>query len=90
MSEKEVYCLNDHILCAFFEEGAVAFNLKDRASYELNRTGAEIISLLNGKRDIKDVIHDFADLFEYPEDLVKDDVMNFFKNLKEQDWIHVK
>ncbi|MGA1790287.1 MAG: PqqD family protein [bacterium] len=90
VSEKGIYCLKDHILCAVCRDGAVAFNVKDRMSYELNLTGARILHLLDGKRDIKDVIHDFAGLYEYPEDLVKEDVMDFLKNLMERGCIHVK
>jgi hypothetical protein len=85
-----VFCLNDHILFAIFEEGGVVFNVKDRMSYLLNQTAAGMINLLDGKKNIKEVIYNLAQFYEKPEELVRDDAENFFKNLIERDWVYVK
>lgn len=88
--EDNVFCLKDHILFAAFEEGGVVFNVKDRMSYLLNRTAAGMIDLLDGKRNIRDIIYKLAQLYEKPEECVRDDAKIFFKNLLERGWIHVK
>jgi len=88
--ENSVFCLNDHILLAIFEDGGVVFNLKARMSFLINCTGAGIIRLLDGKKNIGEVIHNFAQVYEKQEAFVKDDAMNFFKSLLERGWVHVK
>ena len=88
--ENSVFCLNDHILLAIFEDGGVVFNIKDRTSYLINHTGAGIIRLLDGKKNIREVMLNFAQSYEKQEKFVKDDTMNFFKSLLERGWVHVK
>ena len=88
--EDNIFYLKDHILFAIFEEGGVVFNINDRMAYLLNRTAAEMISLSDGRNNIGDVITKLAQFYEKPEELVRDDVRNFFKNLLERDWGHVK
>lgn len=88
--EDNVFCLKDHILFAIFEGGGVIFDVKNRMSYLLNQTAAGIINLLDGKKKIKEVIFKFAQFYEKPEECLRDDVENFFKNLIERDWVHVK
>lgn len=88
--EDNVFCLKDHILFAIFEEGGVIFNVKDRMSYLLNQSAAGMIDLLDGKKNIKEVIYKLAKSYRKPEECMRDDVVNFFKNLLERDWIHVK
>ncbi|MGA1841539.1 MAG: PqqD family protein [bacterium] len=88
--EDNIFCLKDHILFAIFEEGGVVFNIKDRMSYLLNQTAAGIIDLSDGRNNIRDIISKLARYYEKPEESVRDDVRNFFKNLLERDWVHVK
>ena len=88
--EDNVFCLNDHILFTMFEDGGVVFNVQNRKSYLLNRTAAGTINFLDGKRNIKEIICKLAQIYEEPEELVKNDIEIFFKDLIERDWIHVK
>ena len=66
------------------------FNVKDRMPYLLNQTAAGMIDLLDGEKNIKEIIYKFARLYEKPEEYVKEDVESFFKNLIERNWVHVK
>ncbi len=88
--EDNVLCLKDHILFAIFDEGGVVLNLKNRMSYLLNQSAAGMIELLDGRRSIKEVVFRLAQFYEKPEEYVRDDAENFFKNLIKRDWIHVK
>ena len=89
-SGDSIYRLKGHILFAMFEEGGVIFNLDDRMSYVLNQTGACIIHLLDGKRDINKIIQDFAQDYGMPAESVYGDAMDFFKNLIERGWVNAK
>jgi hypothetical protein len=88
--EDNIFCLKEHLLFAIFEDGGVVFNVRDRMSYLLNQTAAGMINMLDGKKNIKEVICKIAQFYGKPEELVRNDVKIFFKNLMERGWIHVK
>jgi hypothetical protein len=49
-----------------------------------------MIGLLDGKNSIRDVISKFAQFYQEPEELVRNDMEIFFKNILERGWVHVK
>lgn len=88
--DDHVFCLNNHILIAGFDEGGLVFNLENRASHVVNETALEILRLLDGKRSVEDIIFAIAQLFGQREKVVKLDAVNFLKNLVEREWVYVK
>jgi hypothetical protein len=88
--EEHIFRLRDDILCAFFEEGGVIFHLEDRASHEINRTGASIVALLDGKRGVGSLIQMIAQEYGQQEEAVRKDVTDFLKNLMKRGWVYVR
>ena len=87
---EDIFNLKEHIIYASFEEGGVVFNLEDRVTHELNRTGISILDLLDGKRDLLELIKTFSIKFGQPEDEIKDDIFSFLQNLTERGWVYVR
>ena len=88
--EEHVFRLRDEILCSFFEEGCVVFHLKDRVSHEINRTGASIVGLLDGKRDVGGLIQMIAQEYGRQEEAIREDVTDFLENLMKRGWVYVR
>jgi hypothetical protein len=88
--EEHIFRLKDDILYAVFEEGGVVLRLEDRVSHEINRTGASIIALLDGKRDVGSLIRMVAHEYGRREEDVREDVTGFLMNLRKRGWIYVK
>lgn len=88
--EEQMIRIKDDTLCAFFEEGGVIFHLKDRVSHEINRTGASIVALLDGKRDVASLIQTIAREYGRQEETIREDVTDFIKDLMKRGWIYVK
>ena len=88
--EEHILRLRDNILCAFFEEGGVVFHLEDRLSHEINRTGASIVLLLDGNRDVGSLIKMVAREYGRQEEAVRKDVTDFLKNLRKRGWIDAR
>ncbi len=90
LRKDQIFGLKDHIVIAVFEDGGVALNLEDRVSHELNWTGARIIQLLDGRRDLDTLIRTFASLCGKPEDHLEKDMSDFLTSLMERGWVYVK
>ena len=88
--ENQIFCMKDHIVFAVFEDGGVAFNLDNRASHILNRTGAKVLGLLDGKRDLGELIRTAARMFVQPEARIERDITDFLSGLVERGWAYVK
>lgn len=88
--EEHIFRLRDDTLCAFFEEGGVIFHLEDRVSHEINQTGASILELLDGERDVGGLIHMIAREYGRQEEAVREDVMDFVQNLMKRGWVYVR
>jgi len=88
--EKHVFCLKDDIRYALFEEGGVIFQLKDRVAHEINRTGASILVLLDGERDVGSLIRMIAREYGREEKAIREDVMDFLSNLMKRGWAYVR
>ncbi len=82
--------MRGNILCAFFEEGGVVFNLEDRLSHEINRTGASIVAFLDGKRDVASLIRMIAREYGRQEESIREDVKDFLENLMKRGWVYVR
>jgi hypothetical protein len=88
--EEHIFRLKDDILYAVFEEGGVVLRLEDRVSHEINRTGASILTLLDGERNVGSLIQMIAREYGRDEKVVREDVMDFLKNLMKRGWVYVK
>ena len=88
--ENHIFCLKKNIIFEMFEEGGVAFNLEDRGAHISNQTGTGILKLLNGNRNVQELIQILAQNWEQPEEVVKKDVNLFLMDLVARDWIYVK
>jgi hypothetical protein len=88
-SQNQMFCLKDSILSAVFEEGGVVFDLDSRACHELNQTGAQILSLLDGRRRIDDVVSLLAEMLNASKETIKEDTEVFLKDLIGRGWVYV-
>jgi len=88
-SQNQLFCLRDSILSAVFEEGGVVFDLDSRACHELNQTGAQILSLLDGRRRIDDVVSILAEMLSESKETIKEDTEVFLKDLIGRGWVYV-
>ena len=88
--EDHIFRLRDDILCAFFEEGGVIFHLEDRVSHVINRTGASIVVLLDGEKNVGSLIRMIAREYGQQEKAVQEDVTDFLKNLMERGWVYAR
>jgi len=88
--DHHVYYFNDAVLLAVFEDGGVVFDSRSRRCHEINESGAQILSLLDGRRNIKDVIHEVSARFEEPEDRVRKDLDLFLEELIRKGWLDVR
>ena len=88
--EEHIFRLKDDILYAVFEEGGVVFLLEDRVSHEINRTGASILTFLDGERNVGSLIQMIAREYGRDEEVVREDVMDFLKNLMKRGWVYVR
>lgn len=87
--QKHTYHLKDHILFTGFDDGGVVFDLDTRVSYEINRAGVEILELMNGQRELGEIIKTAAQIFDQPEDQMAVDITHFVSNLLERGWAYV-
>ncbi len=88
-SQNQIFCLKDSILSAVFEEGGVVFDLDSRACHELNQTGAQILSLLDGRRPIDDVVSLLAEMLNASKETIREDTEVFLKDLIGRGWVYV-
>jgi hypothetical protein len=88
-SQNQIFCLKDSILSAVFEEGGVVFDLDSRACHELNQTGAQILSLLDGRRRIDDVVSLLAEMLNASKETIREDTEVFLKDLIGRGWVYV-
>ncbi len=62
----------------------IANNIADMNSvYTLNETGAFIWELIDGKRDLEEIISELVKEYEIDEASAKEDVMSFIKKMNE-------
>jgi hypothetical protein len=90
LRKDQIFGLKDHIILAVFEDGGVALDLNDRFSYVLNWTGAGILQLLDGRRNLDALIRTFASLYQKSEYHVEKEITDFLIGLVERDWVYVK
>ena len=87
--DNHIFCLNDEILLAEFTDGGVAFNTHSRVCHELNRTGIRILSLLDGRRSVADVVELLAAKLDETKETITNDTENFLKDAIGRGWVHV-
>jgi hypothetical protein len=88
-SKNQIFCLKNSILSAVFDEGGVVFDLDSRACHELNQTGAQILSLLDGRRRIDDVVSVLAEMLSESKETIREDTEVFLKDLIGRGWVYV-
>ena len=87
--ENQIFRLDDTILLAEFKDGGVAFNKDNRACHELNRTGVQILSLLDGRRSIADVVELLAAKLDESKETIKKDTEEFLIDIIGRGWVYV-
>lgn len=65
------------------------FDLDSRACHELNQTGAQILSLLDGRRRIDDVVSLLAEMLNASKETIREDTEVFLKDLIGRGWVYV-
>ena len=65
------------------------FDLDSRACHELNQTGAQILSLLDGRRGINDVVSLLAEMLNASKETIREDTEVFLKDLIGRGWVYV-
>lgn len=88
--DSRVYNFNAAVLLAVFEDGGVVFDSRSRRCHEINETGAQILKLLDGRRNIKEVVQEVSARFGEPEERVRKDFDLFLGELIEKGWIDVR
>jgi hypothetical protein len=86
--ENRVFCLKDTVLLAVFEDGGVIFELESRVCHEINRSGAQILHLLDGRRNIDEVIEILVGILSESEEMLRKDVAVFLNDLIKRGWVY--
>jgi hypothetical protein len=82
-----VYTLAPQILFASFGRGGVIFNLDTRESHCLNPTGASVIGLFDGRRNVSAIIDILAQESGVQPDAINIDVARFLVDIMNRGWI---
>jgi hypothetical protein len=85
-----IYYFKDAILLALFEDGGVVFDSRSRRCHEINESGAQILKLLDGRRNIQEVVHEVSANFGEPEDRVRKDLDLFLEELIRKGWLDAR
>lgn len=85
-----VYYFKDAILLAVFEDGGVVFDSRSRRCHEINQSGVQILKLLDGHKNIKEVVHEVSAIFGEPEDKVGKDLDLFLEELIRKGWLDAR
>ncbi len=86
----QIFSLKERILFETLQEEGIVFHLGNRMVHTLNQTGTGIVHLLDGHRNVRDVIRAFSMMFEQPEEVLRKDVEHFLSDLYERGWVDVK
>ena len=76
--------MKPNILLAEFDAAGILFDLGSRRCLELNRTGIEVIGLLNGTDTLGKIIAQLAALYDEPQAHLKKDLESFISMLTER------
>ncbi|OIP63800.1 MAG: hypothetical protein CO150_08480 [Nitrospirae bacterium CG_4_9_14_3_um_filter_53_35] len=83
----QIFNLKERILFETLQEEGIVFHLGNRMVHTLNRTGAGILHLLDGHRNVREVIQAFSRMCEQPEEVLRKDVEHFLSDLYERGWL---
>jgi hypothetical protein len=86
--ENRVFCLKDTVLLAVFDDGGVIFELESRVCHEINRSGAQILQLLDGRKNIDDVVEILARTVSVSKERLRKDVAVFLNDLIKRGWVY--
>jgi hypothetical protein len=88
--EHQIYYFKDAVLLAVFEDGGVVFDSRSRRCHEINEIGAQILKLLDGRRNIKEVVYEVSAKFGEPEERVRKDLVLFLAEIIGKGWLDVR
>ncbi len=88
--DNQVFCLKDSVLLAVFADGGVVFELESRVCHEINRSGAQVLNLLDGSRNIDDVVEILAGMLSESEEMLRKDVDLFLDNIIKRGWVYAR
>jgi len=80
--------LAEPMLFASFGQGGIVFNLDTREVHRLNPTGASVLGLLDGRRDVGAIIEALSRENEAPRETVAADVERFLEDIMKRGWIN--
>lgn len=83
-----VFGLKDTVLLAVFEDGGVIFEVESRICHEINRSGAQILHLLDGRRNIDEVVEILAGMLSESKARLRKDVAVFLNELIKRGWVY--
>ncbi|UCH23588.1 MAG: PqqD family protein [Deltaproteobacteria bacterium] len=86
--ENRAFCLKDSVLLAVFEDGGVIFELKSRFCHEINRSGAQILHLLDGRKNIDEDVEILAGMLSESKEILRKDVAVFLNDLIRRGWVY--
>ena len=87
-TDNRVFCLKDTVLLAVFEDGGVVFELDSRACHEINRSGSQVLKLLDGSRNIDDVVEILAGMLSESDEMLRKDLDLFLNDLIKRGWVY--
>jgi hypothetical protein len=85
----QIFCLRESILLAVFKEGGVVFDLESRVCHAINHSGAQILNLLDGRKNMSDITGALAESVQESIDVIQADVAKFLEDLIKRGWVYV-
>jgi hypothetical protein len=67
----------------------VIFELESRVCHEINRSGAQILRLLDGRRNINEVVEILVGILSESEEMLRKDMALFLNDLIKRGWVYV-
>ena len=86
----QLYRLKASLRLCSFEDGAVVFDLESRACREINRSAALVLGHLIGGKTLEEIVAAVEAEFDRPPDSIRNDLIEFIKDLVRRDWLHVE
>jgi hypothetical protein len=82
-----VYRLKKTVLVAVWDGAGVLFDVRSRCCVELNRTGVEVIELLQTNDPLSRIIQRLAEAYGQPAARLQKDLVGFIERLHEKGMI---
>jgi len=88
IDSQQVFTLAPQVLFTSFGQGGIIFDLGTRESRHLNPTAANVIGLLNGRRNVRAIIDMLSMENDVKVQVLKEDVARFLIDVTKRGWIN--